>query len=207
MSTNSVRKNFPVTCIEWWGRKGGSAWSSALRWTGGGSAVRPGGGAQGVHRGGAPRRRPGTVQSLPAGPGRQRSSRHDDAGEREAFGPPALSPWTSCDAGAPGRSWAVRRRWRFPFGAKRRLRRAGPGRRGAGWSWGSGGSDSRPPGWDGSCAGGMGRGSHWHAHLNRSGNFRFRSSSVWGASRALGAGASCSFPLTDAAGPSCGKHE
>ncbi|MFQ8761003.1 MAG: hypothetical protein ACLSAF_17775 [Intestinimonas sp.] len=52
---------------------------------GGGSAVRPGGGAQGVHRGGAPRRRPGTVQSLPAGPGRQRSSRHDDAGEREAL--------------------------------------------------------------------------------------------------------------------------
>ena len=76
-----------------------------------------------------------------------------------------------------------------------------------GWSWGSGGFDSRPPGWDGSCAGGMGRGSHWHAHLNRSGNFRFRSSSVWGASRALGAGASCSFPLTGAAGPSCGKHE
>lgn len=154
-----------------------------------------------------PRRRPGTVQSLLAGPGRQRPSRHDDAGEWETFGPPHLLTGRAAPPRSLAGSGRRRLNWRFPFGARRRLHRVGFGRRGTGWSWGSGRSGSRLPGWDGSCADGRGRNSHWHVRLNRNGNFPFRSSSVWGASRVLGAGASCSFLLTGVAGPSCGKHE
>lgn len=207
MSTNSVRKNFSMTCIEWWGRKGGSAWSSALRWTGGWERCPSG-------------RR---------GPGRplRRSVPDDGRGLYKAYlrgrgGSVLLGTMT------PENGRLLVRRT-FSLDELRR-RGAWPVLGGAAeLAFSFRGEETPPQGWVWEEGDGLELGERTLRQsasrlgrilcrregeeltlacpFDRNGNFPFRSSSVWGASRALGAGASCSFPLTGAAGPSCGKHE